>query len=137
MVQIVIYAETYEQAVIDLWREAFGYSAPHNDPAFVIRQKLEVQPDLFLVAIEGNDVVGTVMGGYDGHRGWVYSLAVAPGHRGRGIGTLLVREIEKGLRGYGCAKVNLQILAGNRAVAAFYKNLGYAVEERIQMGKLL
>jgi ribosomal protein S18 acetylase RimI-like enzyme len=135
--QIAPYETSHEQAVISLWREVFGHSAPHNDPAFVIRQKLKVQPELFLIALEDNEVVGTVMGGYDGHRGWVYSLAVASGHRGKGIGTLLVRQVEEGLRSQGCAKVNLQILAGNSAVAAFYKRLGYAVEERIAMGKLL
>jgi len=137
MVQIVIYSEAHEVAVITLWREIFGYTAPHNDPAFAIRQKLQVQPELFLVAMDGDQLVGTVMGGYDGHRGWIYSLAVRGEHQRKGIGTLLVRAVEQALKEGGCPKVNLQVLATNAAVVEFYKRLGYAVEERVTMGKLI
>jgi ribosomal protein S18 acetylase RimI-like enzyme len=82
-------------------------------------------------------VAGTIMAGYDGHRGWLYSLAVAPEHRRRGIGSALVRHAEQELRKRGCLKINLQILEANAAVAAFYEALGYAVEPRVSLGKRL
>jgi ribosomal protein S18 acetylase RimI-like enzyme len=103
----------------------------------VIRQKLAVQRELFLVARLDGRLAGTVLGGYDGHRGWVYSLAVRPDLRRRGVGTALMRHIERELACRGCPKVNLQVLATNAATVAFYEKLGYSVEERISMGKVL
>jgi ribosomal protein S18 acetylase RimI-like enzyme len=82
-------------------------------------------------------VVGTTMAGYDGHRGWIYSVAVAPSHRRQGIASRLVVHAERALIGKGCVKINLQIMEGNESVAAFYSELGYAVEKRISMGKRL
>jgi ribosomal protein S18 acetylase RimI-like enzyme len=131
------YEEADEPAVIALWRAVLPDSAPHNDPATVIRQKLSVDRDLFLVAEADAAVVGTVVGGYDGHRGWVYSVAVHPNHRRRGIGGALIRELEGALSERGCLKVNLQVRATNAGVVAFYEKLGYVVEERISMGKRL
>jgi ribosomal protein S18 acetylase RimI-like enzyme len=81
--------------------------------------------------------VGTVMGGYDGHRGWIYTLAVDPAYRRRGIATALVRQVEGLLAERGCLKVNLQVLASNPQTVGFYQKLGYSVEERVSMGKLL
>jgi ribosomal protein S18 acetylase RimI-like enzyme len=126
-----------EAAVIALWKDVFGYTTPHNDPALAIRRKIDVQADLFLVAVVDHTVVGTVMGGYDGHRGWIYSLAVAPALRRRGIATALVKSMESLLRERHCPKINLQILADNSQVIAFYQHLGYTVEKRINMGKVL
>ena len=126
-----------EGEVIALWAAVFAYPAPHNDPATAIRLKVAVQPDLFFVAVEGGVLVGTVMGGYDGHRGWVYSLAVSPPARRRGVGTALMRHVERELAARGCPKINLQVLAANAATVAFYQKLGYAVEERISMGRVL
>jgi ribosomal protein S18 acetylase RimI-like enzyme len=77
------------------------------------------------------------MGGYDGHRGWIYSLAVSPPARRRGIGTALMRHAERELAARGCPKVNLQVLASNSGTVEFYKKLGYVVEERVSMGRLL
>lgn len=131
------YAESDEQAVIALWNEALPDSAPHNDPATIIRKKLAVERDLFFVADVEAAVVGTVMGGYDGHRGWVYSVAVSPRHQRAKIGTALLRRLEQALAECGCLKVNLQVRASNAAVVAFYETLGYAVEERVSMGKRL
>jgi len=131
------FQDTDEGDVIALWLAVFAYPAPHNDPAAVIRHKRAVQPDLFFVAVEGGAVVGTVLCGYDGHRGWVYSLAVSPSARRRGVGTALMRHAERELAVRGCPKVNLQVLVTNAATVAFYRQLGYAVEERISMGKLL
>jgi ribosomal protein S18 acetylase RimI-like enzyme len=89
------------------------------------------------VALLDDKLVGTVMGGYDGHRGWIYSLAVTPSARRRGIGAKLVTYVERELAARGCPKVNLQLLASNAGTVAFYQKLGYAVEARISMGKLL
>jgi ribosomal protein S18 acetylase RimI-like enzyme len=123
--------------VIDLWSAVFAYPAPHNDPAAVIRHKMAIQPELFFVALLEGALAGTVMGGYDGHRGWVYSLAVSPPARRRGVGTALMRHLERELTARGCPKVNLQVLASNAGAVRFYEKLGYAVEERVSMGKLL
>jgi ribosomal protein S18 acetylase RimI-like enzyme len=126
-----------EQAVIALWREVLPDSAPHNDPATAIRKKLDVERDLFLVAIVEDCIVGTVMGGYDGHRGWVYAVAVKPQYRRRGIGAALLRRLETALAERGCLKVNLQVRASNLEVISFYQKLGYGIEERVSMGKRL
>jgi ribosomal protein S18 acetylase RimI-like enzyme len=131
------YQDSDEQAVIALWQEVLPDSAPHNDPAISIRNKLAVERDLFFVADEAGEVAGTVMGGYDGHRGWIYSVAVKPQHRRRGIGVALIRRMEAALTERGCLKVNLQIRTSNAEVIAFYKELGYDIEERISMGKRL
>lgn len=131
------FRETDRQAVIDFWRAVTPSDAPHNDPATVIRKKLAVDRELFLVAELHGIVVGTAMGGYDGHRGWVYAVAVAPEYRRRGIGSALLRRIEALLTDLGCPKVNLQVLASNHAAVAFYETLGYGVEERVSMGKRL
>ena len=121
--------------VMDLWREVLGYQSGHNAPALVIDTKLAVQDGLFFVAVEAQAVVGTVLAGYDGHRGWLYSVAVHPAHQHKGIGTALVRHAEQALTARGCMKINLQIVEGNEGVAAFYAALGYAVEKRVSMGK--
>jgi ribosomal protein S18 acetylase RimI-like enzyme len=135
--EIRCYADADEQVVIALWREVLPDSAPHNDPATAIRKKLAVERDLFFVAAIDGVVVGTVMGGYDGHRGWVYSVAVKPQHRRRGIGSTLLRRLEAALRERGCLKVNLQVRSSNAEVIAFYEKLGFGVEERVSMGKRL
>ena len=120
-----------------LWEEAFPDDPPHNRAGIAIPAKLAIQPELLLVALDNGAVVGTAMAGYDGHRGWLYSIAVRRTHRRCGIGTLLVREAERRLAQLGCNKVNLQLRAENAAVAAFYRRLGYAAEERVSMGKRL
>jgi len=90
---------------------------------------------LFFVAEAGEKVVGTIMAGYDGHRGWIYSVAVLPEYRKRGLGSQLMRHAEERLKFLGCPKINLQIMQENEAVEAFYRNLGYETEQRISMGK--
>jgi ribosomal protein S18 acetylase RimI-like enzyme len=135
--QVRPYQDGDEAAVIALWAEVLPDSAPHNDPATSLRKKLAVDRDLLFVAAAGAVVVGTAMGGYDGHRGWVYSVAVSPGHRRAGIGTALLRRLEQALAERGCLKVNLQVRASNAGVVAFYETLGYTIEERVSMGKRL
>lgn len=124
-------------AVIALWNRLLPDNAPHNDPGRAIRQKLAADADLFFVAVVGSAVVGTVMGGYDGHRGWVYSLAVAPEHQRRGIASALIAHLEDALAARGCLKVNLQVRASNEGVVEFYRKCGYQIEERVSLGKRL
>ena len=95
------------------------------------------QSTIRLVASDGADVVGSVMAGYDGHRGWLYALAVLPAYRFDHIATTLVMEAEKKLREIGCTKINLQIRGANAQAQQFYRTLGYATEDRISMGKRL
>ncbi len=123
--------------VIELWRQVFGYEDAHNEPSLSISRKLTAGDDLFFVAMQNARVVGTVMAGYDGHRGWLYAVAVHPEQRVSGLGGRLVRAAEDALAKRGCVKINLQLLASNAATAAFYQSLGYKVEPRVSMGKLL
>jgi ribosomal protein S18 acetylase RimI-like enzyme len=137
MVEIRTYMESDEAAVAALWREVFPDAPPWNEPEADIRRKLAVQRDLFFVAVEGDELVGTALAGYDGHRGWVYYVAVEPSRRRRGIGAALMRRVEEELAAIGCPKLNLQVRASDREAVAFYEGLGYVVEERVSMGKRL
>ena len=120
-----------------LWARVFPDDPPSNAPGIMIDNKLRVQPELFLVAVANGAVVGAVMAGFDGVRGWIHHLAVSPEHRRRGIATALVRAAESGLGSLGCPKVNLQVRATNADVVAFYRQLGYHVEDRVSMGRRL
>jgi len=131
------YSEEDEPAVAKLWRQAFPDAPAWNRPENDIHRKLAVQRELFFVALLGDELVGTAMAGYDGHRGWVYYVAVSPAHRRQGIGTQLMRRVEAELAQIGCPKLNLQVRATNTQVVAFYRKLGYQIEERISMGKHL
>jgi ribosomal protein S18 acetylase RimI-like enzyme len=125
------------QAVIALWRTVFPDAPAHNDPDRDIDLKLGEQRQLFLVATLDGALIGTAMAGFDGHRGWVYYLAVLAEHRRRGVGTALMRRAEQDLAALGCVKLNLQVRGSNAAVVDFYLALGYEIEDRIGMGKLL
>jgi len=124
-------------AVAVLWRRVFHDDSRWRAPEQIIERRRRRQRELFLVATIGNEVVGTMLAGYDGHRGWLYRVAVAPEHERRGVGRALVREAEQRLLQLGCPKVNLQIEGENRDVVGFYERLGYAVEDRISMGRPL
>ena len=145
-VTIRAFSEADTEAVIALWLQAFPEyndpSRPHRNPRLSIANKLGTQPELFFVAVrnggdEGGALVGTVMAGYDGHRGWLYSLAVDPGARRLGIGTLLVRHAESALAAMGCLKLNLQVLTEKPDVLAFYDRLGYRADAVVSLGKRL
>ena len=125
-----------QQAVIRLW-EKCSLVVPQNDPATDIACKLQVQPDLFLVGVIKAAIVATVMVGYDGHRGWIYYLAVAPDRRRLGIGRGMMEAAERKLRKLGCPKINLQVRKTNAGVIEFYRRLGYTVDEVIGLGKRL
>ncbi|HWH98456.1 MAG TPA: GNAT family acetyltransferase [Pseudolysinimonas sp.] len=125
-----------EDAVVALWEEC-GLVRPWNDPRRDIARKLTVQRDLFLVAVDGDAIVGVGMAGFDGHRGWVNYLAVMPGRRQAGIGTALMDAFEERLLALGCPKVNLQVRSGNDDVLAFYARLGYTQDAAVSLGKRL
>ena len=129
------YRDEDEDGVIALWDTVFPDNPAHNEPRTNIRRKLGVQRELFLVAVDDGRLVGTARAGDDGHRGWVYYVAVDPAWRRRGVGAALMKRVEEDLVRRGCPKLNLQVRAGNRSAVAFYESLGYAVEDRVSMGK--
>jgi len=130
------FTETDRQGLVALW-EACELVVPWNNPNKDIDRKLQVNPELFLVAKHGNAVVGSIMGGYEGHRGWINYLAVMPEHRCSGLGRQLVETLEAMLLDRGCPKVNLQIRSTNTSVIEFYESLGYVNDKAVSMGKRL
>ncbi|WP_439538425.1 GNAT family acetyltransferase [Sphingomonas sp.] len=137
MIAIQPYQEAQFAELDALWRTVFPDDPPHSHATVAIPPKLAVQRDLLLVAQEGDHVLGTIMAGYDGHRGWLYKLAVHPRARGCGIARALIRAAERALADLGCTKVNLQVRDTNNDAAAFWAHMGYAVEPRISMGRQL
>ncbi len=125
-----------EIAVIDLWQRS-DLLRPQNDPRKDIARKLSVQPELFLVALINGVVVGSVMIGYEGHRGWVNYLAVSPTHQRQGIGRRLMTEAEQRLKALGCPKINLQVRTTNQRIVAFYRAIGFGIDDVVSLGKRL
>lgn len=125
-------------AVLNLWENAGpGIHVSRSDAPEEIRKKLQRDPDLFLVATIGGQIIGTVMGGFDGRRGIVYHLAVAARHRSRGIGTALMDALEDRLRELGCLKCYLLVVDGNDEVAHYYEHLGWEAMKVTIYGKEL
>jgi len=129
------YLDRDEEQVVQLWNDVFPDNLPNNDPAADIRKKLNVQRNLFLVGVLSDGVVATVVAGFDGHRGWLHRVAVAPHCRRRGFGQAMITAAEKRLVEIGCTKINLQVHATNQAAVEFYKSHDYNPEDRISMGK--
>ncbi len=124
-------------AVVALW-EAAGLTRPWNDPRKDITRKREVQAELFVVAESADGrILGSVMAGYDGHRGWMNYLATHPEARGTGVARALVEHVEHELLNLGCPKLNLQMRADNADVVEFYRHLGYGIDETVSLGKRL
>jgi ribosomal protein S18 acetylase RimI-like enzyme len=138
MAQVIVrpFKESDEARVLELWMFA-GLIRAWNDPKKDIQRKLKVQRELFLVAELEGVVVGVVMAGYEGHRGWINYLAVDIGQRRRGIGSALMRDAERRLRLLGCPKINLQVRGENAEVQAFYAALGFKNDEVVSLGKRL
>lgn len=134
--QIEVFAEQYRQALIALWTEC-GLVVPQNDPNKDIDRKLQVGADLFLLGVVDGEVVASVMGGYEGHRGWINYLAVKPSHQRKGYGQAMMAAVETRLREKGCPKINLQVRSTNTAVIAFYDALGYGNDNVVGLGKRL
>lgn len=129
------------EAVVALWRTVFPEygdpSRPQRDPSRSVARKLAFGDGLFWLAERGGRVVGSAMAGWDGHRGWLYSVGVHPEARRGGVGRALVAEAERALLALGCPKVNLQVLAGNRAARRFWRRMGYGEDEVVSLGKRL
>jgi len=125
-----------EAAVIELWIRC-ALTRPWNDPGRDIERKRAVQRDLFLVAESNGVIVGSVMAGYDGHRGWLNYLAVDPDCRRQGLGKALVDAAEARLRALGCPKINLQVRRGNELAVAFYESIGFKEDDVRSFGKRL
>jgi ribosomal protein S18 acetylase RimI-like enzyme len=124
-------------AALDLWQHAGpGIHVGPSDTPEEIARKVARDPDLFLVAEEDGRIIGTVIGGFDGRRGMIYHLAVEPTLRGRGLGRMLMDEVEQRLRRKGCFKAYLLVMDGNSAVE-FYKNLGWDTMDVTLLAKQL
>ncbi|MBW4690904.1 MAG: GNAT family acetyltransferase [Lyngbya sp. HA4199-MV5] len=134
--EIRAFADTDELAVVELWQRC-DVTRPWNDPRKDIRRKLTMQPHLFLVGVVGQELVSSVMAGYEGHRGWINYLAVLPEYQRRGIGQAMMIEAERLLREAGCPKINVQVRSTNQAVIQFYRGLGYTIDDVISLGKRL
>ena len=120
-----------------LWQVA-GLILRPGDELEDVKLKLQRDPDLFLVAEQFDEIVGSVIGGWDGRRGWIYHLAVKPEHQRKGIGMGLVREVEKRLVAKGAKKVNAQVYKWNKRSSEFFRAIGYETQPDLMMiGKQL
>jgi ribosomal protein S18 acetylase RimI-like enzyme len=140
-VQIRPVTDADRDTVIALWQRVFPEYAdpdrPQRDPAANFARKLAMRDGLFWLAERDGDVIGTAMAGYDGHRGWLYSVGVLPSQRGRGVGRALVLCAEAVLAQLGCPKLNLQVLERNDIAREFWKALGYQLDPVESFGKQL
>jgi ribosomal protein S18 acetylase RimI-like enzyme len=130
------FREEDAEGVVALW-EACDLTRPWNDPRKDIARKLSVQREWFLVAEDDGRVVGSVMAGYDGHRGWVNYLAVDPSQQRSGLGRELMAEAERLLGDAGCPKINLQVRGTNEAALGFYERIGYTRDDVVSLGRRL
>jgi ribosomal protein S18 acetylase RimI-like enzyme len=136
-ISIRSYHDEDQPDVIRLWEKVFPGAPPHNNPARDLRTRREAQSELFLVALYGEKLIGTVMAGCEEGQGWVYYLGVDPDYRRQGIATSLMKRIEARMIGFGCSELHLQIFNNQPEVQAFYESLGYFAEDRRSMGKWL
>lgn len=134
--EIRIFRQDDFEEVITLW-DRCDLLRPWNDPERDIERKLHHDPDLFLVAEVGGEIVGSLMGGYDGHRGSAYYLGVHPDYRGRGIANALLSRLEKKLIARGCPKINIMVREENDLVMGFYEKLDYEQQDTVLLGKRL
>jgi len=133
---------TEAHAVIALW-EACGLTRPWNDPQADFAQALAGPASTILVVGDENggagqgDLAGSVMVGFDGHRGWVYYLAVAPARQRSGLGRVLMAAAEAWLRARGAPKIQLMVRADNAAALGFYEALGLERQQVVTLGRFL
>ena len=134
--KIRVYQASDQQAIVDLWNEC-GLLVPWNDPAKDIQRKILLGADLFLVGELEGALIASVMGGYEGHRGWANYLAVRPNYQDKGYARLLMSELEIKLLEKGCPKINLQVRDTNIDIVRFYEALGYKIDAAVSLGKRL
>jgi ribosomal protein S18 acetylase RimI-like enzyme len=121
---------------VALW-EACGLTRPWNDAAADLRRALQGPASTVLASVHDGQLVGTAMVGHDGHRGWLYYLAVREDARGCGLGRALVAACETWTAGHGIPKLQLMVRTGNGPVVAFYERLGYATGDVVVLGRRL
>jgi ribosomal protein S18 acetylase RimI-like enzyme len=130
------YRREDEGDVVDLWFKC-NLVVSSNNPEKDIERKLGVNPELFLVGFFNEALVATCMAGYEGHRGWINYLAVAPQYRRQGVATRMMEAAEKSLKSAGCPKINLQVRTSNKAVIQFYESIGFSTDDVVSLGKQL
>ena len=136
ILEIRPYRPDDKKKVIQLWFDC-GLVVPHNNPQRDIERKLKVNPEWFLLALLDDEIIGSCMAGYEGHRGWINYLAVSPRYRRQGIAAALMAEAERLLDAAGCPKINLQVRETNLEVIQFYESIGYKNDAVISLGKRL
>ncbi|CAN5393641.1 GNAT family acetyltransferase [soil metagenome] len=124
------------EATVALWR-ACGLTRPWNDPQSDFAAAVKGSTSTLLVSREGAAIVASIMVGYDGHRGWVYYLAVSPDRRRSGLGRALMAEAEAWLRAHGAPKIQLMLRDGNHEALAFYEALGMERQPVVTLGRFL
>jgi ribosomal protein S18 acetylase RimI-like enzyme len=122
--------------VIALWR-ACDLTRPWNDPAADIALARKGANSAILIGRDGDAMIASALVGHDGHRGWVYYVAVDPAHRGKGFGRAIMNAAEDWLRARGIEKLQLMVRGDNTRVQAFYGSLGYLEQERVLFAKWL
>jgi len=134
---IIVQFDTHRHSakVDSLWEKVFGDEATPMTPDLVIEKDMKSDKGLSFVALSGESVIGAIMAGYDGHRGWIYVIAVLPNYQRQGIGSSLLAFAEQRLSALGCRKIDLQTMEGNEAAERFFSEKGYQIEKRICMGK--
>ncbi len=130
------YSPEDEQPVIQLWQKC-NLIKPWNNPKQDINRKLKDSPDFFLVGTADGKVVASVMAGYDGHRGWIHYLAVAPEYQRQGLGRQIMAAAEEKLLEVGCPKIDLMVRKNNLDVIQFYGKIGYGEDEVIILSRRL
>jgi ribosomal protein S18 acetylase RimI-like enzyme len=123
-------------AVIDLWTRC-GLTVPHNPPAGDFEMAIGKPGSDILVTRQDDRTVGTVMVGHDGHRGWIYYLAVDPEYRHQGLGERLVRAAEAWLQDRGVRKIQLMVRSSNHGVLDFYRAIGFEQSDVVVMQRWL
>lgn len=123
-------------AVVALWHDC-GLTRPWNDPHADFDRAANAGDAAILLSRHADDIAGAVMVGWDGHRGWVYYLAVAPRKRRQGLGRLLMTAAEAWLAARDCPKIQLMIRESNVEALRFYEALGLARQPVVTMGRFL
>ena len=123
-------------AVVALWR-ACGLTRPWNDPDADFALASTTPGATILVARDGAVIAGSVTAGFDGHRGWVYYLVVAPERRRAGLGRALMAAAEDFLRERGAPKIQLMVRGDNAAAISFYEALGLVRQDVVTLGRFL
>jgi ribosomal protein S18 acetylase RimI-like enzyme len=136
MLAITAIADADVADVVALW-QACGLTRPWNDPAADIALARKGSNAAVLTGRDNGLIVAAVLVGHDGHRGWVYYLAVDPDHRHNGYGRLMMGAAEDWLREHGLEKLQLLVRSDNSQVEDFYQSLGYSTQERVIYAKWL